>query len=112
MKLLKEENVHVFMDGPEICREYIITDKITFGTSTLQPGQTGAVDPGHPKSHEIFFGVKGQVIMRNPKTGACFILHEGDAILIEEGEPHELTNIGDAISVTSWSAAPSPSKIS
>lgn len=111
MKLLKEENARVFMDGPEVCREYMVTGNITFGTSALQPGQTGAVDPGHPKSHEIFFGVRGTVIMRNPASGECCILREGDAVLVEEGEPHELTNIGASPSLTSWSAAPSPSRV-
>ncbi len=42
------------MDGPEVCREYTVTGKITFGSSALLPGQTGGVDPGHPNSHEIF----------------------------------------------------------
>jgi mannose-6-phosphate isomerase-like protein (cupin superfamily) len=111
VKLLKEENARVFLDGPEVCREYIVTDKITFGSSTLHPGQTGGIDPGHPVSHEIFFVAKGSVLMRNPKTQECFVLHEGDALLVEEGEPHELTNIGDTIAVITWSAAPSPSKV-
>lgn len=110
MKLLKEDSARVFMDGPEVCREYVITDKITFGTSTLHPGQTGGIDPGHPVSHEIFFACQGSVIVRNPKTEECFVLHQGDALLIEEGEPHELTNIGQTIAVVSWSAAPSPSR--
>jgi mannose-6-phosphate isomerase-like protein (cupin superfamily) len=111
MKLLKEENTRVMKDGAEICREYIITDKITFGTSTLHPGQTGGIDPGHPKSHEIFFAARGSVLVRNPKTGECFVLRTGDALLIEEGEPHEITNIGETIALVSWSAAPSPSKV-
>lgn len=55
VKVVKEDQARVFMDGPEVCREYAVTKKITFGSSTLLPGQTGAVDPGHPNSHEIFF---------------------------------------------------------
>ncbi len=106
MKIIKRENARLFMDGPEVCREYIVTDKITFGSSTLQPGQTGAIDRGHPVSHEIFYASKGNVIMRDPSTGVCFELNEGDAILIEEGEPHELTNIGETIAVVTWSCAP------
>ncbi len=54
MKLIKEDSARVFMDGPELCREYLVTDKITFGSSTLHPGQTGGIDPGHPVSHEVF----------------------------------------------------------
>jgi len=48
IKVVKEDQTRVFMDGPEVCREYAVTGKITFGSSTLLPGQTGAVDPGHP----------------------------------------------------------------
>lgn len=110
MKLLKEENARVIKDGPEICREYAVTGKITFGTSTLHPGQTGGIDPGHPKSQEIFFAARGSVLVRNPSTEECFILHQGDALLIEEGEPHEITNIGETVALVSWSAAPGPSK--
>lgn len=108
MKLLKEENARPFLEGPELCREYINTGKVTFGSSTLQPGQTGGIDPGHPDSHEVFYAAKGTVLMRNPRTGECVILREGDAVLMEEGEPHELTNIGDTLAVVTWSGAPSP----
>lgn len=111
MKLYKQDHAKAFMDGPELCREYLVTDKITFGSSTLHPGQTGGIDPGHPVSHEVFFASKGTVLMRNPRTEECFILHEGDALLVEEGEPHELTNIGETVAVITWSAAPSPSRV-
>lgn len=111
MKVCKYDDAKVFLEGCEVCREYVVTDKITFGSSTLQPGQTGDVDPGHPHSHEIFYAAKGTVIVRNTATAECFVLKEGDAILIEEGEPHELTNIGDTMAVVTWSAAPSPSRI-
>lgn len=111
MKVYKRDDARVFLDGPEVCREYLITDKITFGSSTLQPGQTGGIDPGHPKSHEIFYAAKGTVIVRNTATEECFVLNEGDALLIEEGEPHEITNIGETIAVVTWSGAPSPSRV-
>lgn len=47
------------------------------------------------------------VIMRNTNTMKCFELNEGDIILVEEGEPHELTNIGMGPAVITWSCAPS-----
>ena len=34
-------------------------------------------------------------------------IFEGDIILVEEGEPHELTNIGMEPAVITWSCAPS-----
>lgn len=107
MKVVKKENAEVFLDGVEVCRQYLSTEKITFGTSTLQPGQTGGIDPGHPVSHEVFCVIRGDVLMRNTNTGKCYELHEQDIILVEEGEPHELTNIGTTQAVISWSMAPS-----
>ncbi len=107
MKIVKKNETKISLDGPEVCREYIQTGKITFGSSTLLPGQTGGVDSGHKNSHEIFYVSRGTVIMRNPKTEDCFEMSEGDIILVEEGEPHELTNIGTEQAIVTWSCAPS-----
>lgn len=107
MYVIRKDEAKVYLDGPEVCREYVVTGKITFGSSTLLPGQTGAVDPGHPDSHEAFYVSRGEVILRNPSSGECFLLREGDMLLVEEGEPHELTNIGTEQAVITWSCAPS-----
>jgi oxalate decarboxylase/phosphoglucose isomerase-like protein (cupin superfamily) len=108
VKVIRAGEARVFMDGPEVCREYEKTGKLTFGTSTLLPGQTGGVDPGHPKSHEIFYVSRGQVLMHIPETSHWYELSEGDIILIPEGIPHQLTNIGTEKAVITWSCAPSP----
>jgi oxalate decarboxylase/phosphoglucose isomerase-like protein (cupin superfamily) len=108
VKVVRAGEARVFMDGPEVCREYEKTGKLTFGTSTLLPGQTGGVDPGHPKSHEIFYVSRGQVLMHIPETSHWYELSEGDIILIPEGIPHQLTNIGTEKAVITWSCAPSP----
>ena len=47
MKVIKPEQAEFFLDGPEACRQYVVTGKLTFGTSTLLAGQTGGVDSGH-----------------------------------------------------------------
>lgn len=107
MKVVRKCETKVSLDGPEVCREYIQTGKITFGSSTLLPGQTGGIDPGHAKSHEVFYVSRGQVIMRNPQNQEHYELAEGDILLVEEGEPHELTNIGMEPAVITWSCAPS-----
>lgn len=107
MKLVKKEDTKVFLDGSEVCRNYHETGKITFGTSSLLPGQTGGIDPGHPESHEVFYVSRGHVILRQPNTQECFEMNEGDTVLVEEGEPHELTNIGTEMAVITWSCAPS-----
>lgn len=107
MKIVRKQEAAVSLDGPEVCREYLATGKITFGSSTLLPGQTGGIDPGHPESHEVFYVSRGDVIMHNTETGEYYELKEGDIILVEEGEPHELTNIGMEPAVITWSCAPS-----
>lgn len=107
-KVVRESETRVSLEGAEVCREYFKTGKITFGSSTLLPGQKGEVDPGHPISHEVFFVSRGQILLCNPTSKAIYELKEGDAILILEGEPHELINIGVEKAVVTWSCAPSP----
>lgn len=104
-KVVKAEEAKIFLEGVEVCRQYFQTEKITFGTSQLHPGQTGAVDPGHANSHEVFYVVKGSVLLRCGEQ--LYELHEGDAQIIPPTLPHQLTNIGNEIAIVSWSMAPS-----
>ncbi|MFG0930686.1 cupin domain-containing protein [Staphylococcus gallinarum] len=104
-KIVKPEDADVFLEGSEVCREYIKTDLITFGTSELHPGVTGAVDEGHKNSQEVFYVVKGTVLLRCGEK--LYELNEGDAQIIPEDTPHQLTNIGECIAKVSWSLAPS-----
>lgn len=106
MKVIKPEEASFFMDGPEVCRQYIVTDKITFGTSTLLPGQTGGTDKGHPVAHEVFYCSRGHVAVYNEKEKQYYELKEGDILLIEENEPHRISNIGTETAVVTWSCAP------
>ncbi|MGI6093889.1 MAG: cupin domain-containing protein [Lachnospiraceae bacterium] len=106
MKIISRQKAKVSLDGCEVVRDYCRTDKIWFGTSELLPGQTGGIDPGHPISHEFFFVSCGQVIVRNPQTDCCYELNEGDLLLIEEGEPHEITNIGMTKALVAWCGGP------
>jgi len=107
VKVVRQNEAKTFFEGPELCREYFKTEKITFGSSTLEPGETGDIDHGHKASHEVFFVVSGDVVLRTPDTDTKYELHAGDAIIMPETVPHELTNIGDDIAVVSWSLAPS-----
>ena len=70
VKVIKSNKAKVFMDGLEVCREYIRTNKITFGTSSLLPEQTGGVDPGHANSHEIFYVSRGEVLIYTQIMGS------------------------------------------
>lgn len=104
-ELKKPSDTKIFMEGPEVVRLYFKTDKLTFGSSQLSPGQTGAVDPGHPNSHEVFFVARGSVLLR---VGDVYHeMHEGDAVLVPPAVPHQLTNIGLDIALVTFSLAPS-----
>lgn len=107
IKVVRKKDARSFMEGPEHCREYISTEKICFGTSTLLPGQRGDVDKGHPNSHEIFYVSRGCVLLHVHDKDEYFELEEGDIILMPEGVPHALINIGEEKAVITWSLAPS-----
>ncbi|MFA6934913.1 MAG: cupin domain-containing protein [Sphaerochaetaceae bacterium] len=106
VKIVRKAEARVFLEGPEVCREYFVTPKITFGTSCLKPGQRGDIDPGHPASHEVFFVTKGHVLLYT-KDKAHYELFAEDAIIMPEGVPHTLINIGDEDAIITWSKAPS-----
>ncbi len=100
----KQSETTISMEGPEIVRMYFKTEKLTFGSSQLSPGQTGAVDPGHPASHEVFYVSRGSVLLR---VGDKFHeMHEGDAVLVPPAIPHQLTNIGLENALVTFSLAP------
>jgi mannose-6-phosphate isomerase-like protein (cupin superfamily) len=105
--VVREADTAVFMEGDEFCRRYASTGKITFGTSLLMPGQRGATDAGHPHSQEVFFVIRGHVLMQTSGDD-YFELRAGDAIVIPEHLPHTLINVGETSALVSWSAAPSP----
>ena len=106
MKVIRPKDAKFFMDGPEVCRDCLATEKITFGTSTLLPGQTGGTDPGHSEGHEIFFCSRGHVAVFNRDSGKYYELKEGSVLLIEGGVPHQISNIGTETAVVAWSCAP------
>lgn len=107
VQVVRKRDAALFLEGVEVCREYFKTPKITFGTSTLKPGQRGDIDPGHSASHEVFFVAKGHVLLLCEREGKTFELEEQDAIIMPEGVSHTLVNIGDCDAVISWSKAPS-----
>lgn len=53
------------MEGEKSCREYLRECRMWSGTSTLEPGEHGDVDPGHASSVEVFYCCQGQVVMND-----------------------------------------------
>ncbi len=102
--LVRRREARVFLEGPEVCREYVRCEHLWFGTSTLAPGATGGLDAGHPASTEVWFVVAGTVVI---DTGVeCFELTEGDVLSIPRGVPHTATNIGETLAILTCAGAP------
>jgi oxalate decarboxylase/phosphoglucose isomerase-like protein (cupin superfamily) len=102
--ILRPSDARVFLEGPELCREYVRTPKLWFGTSTLLPGQRGAIDPGHAEAEEVFYCCQGHVLVFDEQ---CYYeLHAGDALHIPPGLPHTIINVGETTAVIAWAGAP------
>ena len=106
VKVVRKKEARNFMEGPEHCREYLKTDKIVFGSSTIPPGQRGNIDTGHPRSHEVFYVSRGHVLLYIKAREEYHELEEGDVILMPEGVDHTLINVGEETAVVTWSMAP------
>jgi oxalate decarboxylase/phosphoglucose isomerase-like protein (cupin superfamily) len=102
--IIRQIDARNFMEGSEHCREYIKTEKLWFGTSTLPPGACGSIDPGHANSQEVFFVCKGHVLLFDEKQH--YELFAGDVIFIPETLPHTLINVGDETAIIAWAGAP------
>ena len=103
-RIIRQDEARTFMEGLEECREYVKTTKMWFGTSILNPGERGDIDIGHPNSHEVFFVCQGHVKLFDEKQ--YYELFMGDAILIPEGVPHMLINVGEEVALVVWAGAP------
>jgi len=84
VKVVREDQTCVFMDGSEVCCEYVVSGKIAFGSSTLLPRQTGAVDSGHLNSQEIFYVSRGEVLMRTPSNGKYYQLKKRETLFLKK----------------------------
>jgi mannose-6-phosphate isomerase-like protein (cupin superfamily) len=102
--VVREAAARSFMEGAELCREYLREPRMWFGTSTLQPGERGDVDPGHAASVEVFYCCQGKVIMNDGERD--YELAAGEAVIVPEGLPHALTNVGDTTAILVWAGAP------
>jgi mannose-6-phosphate isomerase-like protein (cupin superfamily) len=102
--VVKEVDARCFFEGAERCMEYLREGRMWFGTSMLLPGEEGALDPGHPSSVEVFYCCQGQVVVLDERSS--FELQAGDALIIPEGDPHTLRNVGQEPALVVWAGAP------
>ncbi len=103
-RIIRQGESRTFLEGPELCREYVKTEKMWLGTSTLLPGQRGNIDPGHEHSEEVFLCCQGHVLVYDESR--YYELYAGDALFIPPGMPHTLINVGEETAVVAWAGAP------
>ena len=106
LTLIRERDAEVIMEGAECVHLYFQTDKLLFDVATIPPGQRTPLDPGHQGAHEVAYLIKGHIVFEFPNKKKFMELYPGDAVLIPEGEPHAVVNVGDETAVMSWSLAP------
>ena len=104
IKVIKKKESKQFFEGDEQCNLYMKTEKMVFGTSYLEPGTEGTIDPGHKYGEEIFFVAKG--ILTCQFSTLSKELQEGDAVIIPIGEPHKLINTNKEPVLVCWALAP------
>jgi mannose-6-phosphate isomerase-like protein (cupin superfamily) len=102
--VIKRKDSKQFFEGDEQCNLYMKTEKMIFGTSYLESGKEGTIDPGHKYGEEIFFIAKGTVTCQFSKLSKQ--LEEGDAVIIPIGEPHKLINSSKEPVLVYWALAP------
>jgi len=102
--LIRKRDARSFMEGPELCREYVRDAAMWFGTSVVPPGQRGEVDPGHGVSEEVFYCSEGHVLVYDGERH--YELEAGDALHIPPGLPHTIINIGEIPATVVWAGAP------
>ncbi|MFE7423464.1 cupin domain-containing protein [Rhodococcus sp. NPDC057529] len=102
--IVRESDAKVFYEGPELCREYLRNDDLWFGSSLVQPGETGAVDPGHADSWEIFYCVAGEGIIDDGENE--YPLRAGDTLAIPPTIPHRIHNRGTEPVLMVWAGGP------
>lgn len=107
-QIIHVKDAKVMMEDEELVREYVKTEKITFGVSKLKPGAVGALDPGHEVADEVFYCAQGRVLCYFPEDDNYYELEEGDALLIPPATGHKLYNIGDTDAIITFSCAPHP----
>ncbi|MHA1145998.1 MAG: cupin domain-containing protein [Candidatus Helarchaeota archaeon] len=105
LKVIRKNEAKSWHEDDELCHLYREDDQMVFGTSYLEPGKIGAVDPGHANGKEVFYCALGKVIVEFSK-GTTIELSAGDAVIIPETEPHKLINKFDEPTLIVWSLAP------
>ena len=89
-----------FYEGPELCREYLRNEALWFGSSLVNPGDLGAVDPGHEGAWEVFYCVSGEGYMDDGTRE--YFMRAGDVLAFPPTVPHRIHNRGSGPVLMVW----------
>lgn len=102
--IVRENEAKKFFEGPELCREFFRNEELWFGSSLVNPGETGDVDPGHKHGWEIFYCVSGEGFIDDGDHE--YLLTPGDALAIPPTIPHRIHNRGTEPVLMVWAGGP------
>lgn len=102
--IVREGEAKKFFEGPELCREFFRNEDLWFGTSLVNPGDTGAVDPGHVGAWEVFYCVSGEGFIDDGANE--YLLRAGDALAVPPTVPHRIHNRGTEPVLMVWAGGP------
>jgi mannose-6-phosphate isomerase-like protein (cupin superfamily) len=102
--VVRLDDAKVFYEGPELCREYVRNDALWLGSSVVNPGDIGALDPGHEGAWEVFYCVAGEGIIDDGDSEHT--LKAGDVLVIPPSVPHKIHNRGTEPVIMVWAGGP------
>lgn len=105
-KVTKKGEGEILIEGGEISEIHAMTDKLIFSVGVILTGKQESLDKGHKGSDEICYVISGSIVINLPGIKKCYLLNEGDSILIPPGESHYAINVGEKNAVTIWACAP------
>jgi mannose-6-phosphate isomerase-like protein (cupin superfamily) len=94
------------MEGGEFVKVYFHTERLLCALSTMLPGQVGEFDEGHRGAEEVVFCVAGNIVVHFPGQDRFVELQEDEAVIIPDGEPHQISNVGENRAKMLFFAAP------
>jgi mannose-6-phosphate isomerase-like protein (cupin superfamily) len=94
------------LEGGEFVKIYFHSTRLLCALSTMLPGAVGEFDPGHRGAEEVCFCVGGTIVVHFPNKDRYVELREDEAVVIPEGEPHQITNVGNIPAKLIFFAAP------
>lgn len=109
IKVLRESETEVFVDGDEAVRMYLRSEKLNFSVGILPPGHKTPMDPGHPGALEVAFVLEGEAVFVFEDPSETHWLLPGDAIVVPEGVPHLVYNPTSTVTKVAWALAPGTS---